>query len=306
MKVCKPLPVQLPAWMPICLCFCQCLLLSANVAVAMPVPGLQSGQTGNAASIAGNRQSSPAPSVQLPAQPEAPDQTSAPPSVRTAPHTQPPAQSAAHSHILLDPGHSSGKRGAMSCTGVAEYMYNNSLVHFVYGHLVRAGIVADVTRDPGGEASLSARAGMAKGRKLLISFHHDSAQPQFVKMVNGWPQSRKARGHSIFVSAKNPFFSQSFQAARILAQALYEMGLRPSTHHGEQIPGEGRPILDALLGIYQYDNLIVLKQAQSPALLLEAGVIIHPDDEELVRDADFQLKIATAVERAIRFALDNF
>lgn len=208
--------------------------------------------------------------------------------------------------ILLDPGHSKLRQGATSCTGLGEFAYNNGLVHFLYGHLARAGIRVDVTRDPEGEASLTQRALMARGRKLLLSIHHDSAQPQFIKMVNGRPFSDKARGYSIFVSGKNPFFKQSLAAARILGQALYDLGLRPSTHHGEPIAGENRPILDPMLGIYQYDNLIVLKQAQAPAVLLEAGVIIAPDDEVLVRTTDFRARVTKAVEQTIRQALDGF
>lgn len=194
----------------------------------------------------------------------------------------------------------------MSCTGLGEFAYNNGLVHFLYGHLTRAGIRVDVTRDPEGEASLTQRAQMARGRKLLLSVHHDSAQPQFIRMVNGRPFSDKAHGYSIFVSGKNPFFSQSLAAAKILGQALYDLGLRPSTHHGEAIAGENRPILDPMLGIYQYDNLVVLKQAKAPAVLFEAGVIIEPDNEILVRTTDFQNRVAIAVEQMTRQALAGF
>ncbi len=38
-------------------------------------------------------------------------------------------------------------------------------------------------------------------------------------------------------------------------------------------------------GIYAFDELTILKNAKSPALLLEAAVIVHPQ-EALISDTD--------------------
>ena len=60
-------------------------------------------------------------------------------------------------------------------------------------------------------------------------------------------------------------------------------------------------MLDEELGIYLFDDLVVLKKAQSPALLLEAGVIINPVDDARVKTKAYQLKIAEAIATAIKF-----
>jgi N-acetylmuramoyl-L-alanine amidase len=163
-------------------------------------------------------------------------------------------------------------------------------------------IHVDVTRSPDGEISLEERAKNSAGKKLFISIHHDSAQQQFIQYVNGNPCSNKAEGFSIFVSSKNAFFQESLAIARVLGQSLRNSGLNPSRHHGEKIQGEDRQLLDEKLGIYLFDDLIVLKKAQSPALLLEAGVIISPVDDVRIKTKVYQLKIAEAIAAAIKVA----
>ena len=208
--------------------------------------------------------------------------------------------------IALDPGHSPGSPGAKSCSGVYEHVYNSNLANTIVEYLAARNIQIAVTRPPGAEISLEARAKMSAGRKLFISLHHDSAQPQFITFRNGNPCSEKARGYSIFVSSINGFFQESLACARVLGEALRRSGLSPSTHHGERIKGENRELLDENLGIYRFDDLVVLKNALSPALLLEAAVIIHPLDDERSKTKAYQLIIADAVAKAVTFAVNNF
>ena len=72
-------------------------------------------------------------------------------------------------------------------------------------------------------------------------------------------------------------------------------GLRPSLHHAEKIAGENRQLLDPDLGIYRYDDLVVLRKADAPAILLEAAVLVHPQDEARAASAAYQRQIADAV-----------
>ncbi|MCR5259384.1 MAG: N-acetylmuramoyl-L-alanine amidase [Desulfovibrio sp.] len=208
--------------------------------------------------------------------------------------------------VILDPGHSAQRYGTLSCSGKKEYEYNNQLLMAVFPYLADQKIYVDVTRDPEEEITLMQRAEKSEGKKLFISLHHDSAQEQFITRVGGYPCSRKARGYSIFVSKKNPYFERSLSCARVLGEALRGAGLVPSTHHGEPISGENRTLLDAQLGIYLYDDLVVLKKSKCPALLLEAGVIIHPDEDKLVQTLDYKRSIANGIAQAIRYAQEHF
>ena len=56
-----------------------------------------------------------------------------------------------------------------------------------------------------------------------------------------------------------------------MGSALIESGLKPALHHAEPIKGENRPLLDEHTGVYEYTDLVVLKAAEMPAILLECG-----------------------------------
>ena len=207
--------------------------------------------------------------------------------------------------LLLDPGHSPKKPGATSCSGIPEYQFNDQLVQTIVRFLGERHLGCDVTRRPQEDLGLKERGAKARGHKWFLSIHHDAVQPVYLERINGQLCSRKARGYSLFVSQKNPHFETSLLYARVLGELLISMGFQPSTHHGEAIQGENRPLLDARLGIYQYDNLVVLKTSEAPAVLLEAAVIVHPDEERLARHPGFQKSIAEAVAQTLRFVQNH-
>lgn len=200
--------------------------------------------------------------------------------------------------LVLDPGHSPKSPGAISCNGVQEYRYNNALVAQITVSLANLpGVRVFLTKKDDEEISLKERVKDTTGKDLFISVHHDSVQPQFLNGQgrNGGKCSEKASGFSIFVSRKNPFFKESLAAAAMLGKCLLAQGLRPTLHHAEPIPGENRPLLDKEPGIYAYDDLVVLREARSPALLFEAGVIVNPIDEKTIQGDEFKRKVAKAI-----------
>jgi N-acetylmuramoyl-L-alanine amidase len=54
------------------------------------------------------------------------------------------------------------------------------------------------------------------------------------------------------------------------------------------------------LGIYAYDDLVVLREAHSPAILFEAGVIINPIDEKYIQSDVFKGKVAKAIRTVVQ------
>ena len=92
--------------------------------------------------------------------------------------------------------------------------------------------------------------------------------------------SDRFKGHSIFVSHDNADYRDSLQFARLLGQKLKDRGLKYTPHYVEKFMGSRQRILvDADVGVYRYDQLIVLKNNRIPAALLEAGSIINRDEE---------------------------
>jgi N-acetylmuramoyl-L-alanine amidase len=56
---------------------------------------------------------------------------------------------------------------------------------------------------------------------------------------------------------------------------------------------------DDALGIYRFDELVVLRSTRMPALLFEAGVIVNRDEEKLLRSPRHQKKLAAALTEAV-------
>jgi N-acetylmuramoyl-L-alanine amidase len=106
--------------------------------------------------------------------------------------------------------------------------------------------------------------------------------------------SDKFEGYGVFISKKNPDFDRSLAFARLAGSELEKI-LPFATHHNEAIKGENRPILDSERGIYEYDDLIVLKSALMPAALVECGVIINREQDLLLRQPAMQKIIAEAI-----------
>ena len=148
-----------------------------------------------------------------------------------------------------------------------------------------------------------AREVQAITRGIFLSVHHDSVQEIYLE---NWTFegkrhrfSNKYRGYSLFVSALNGAYEQSKTLAVSLGAMLRKSGFTPSYHHAEDIPGERRPVLDHAAGVFRYDNLAVLRNARIPALLFEAGVIVHQAEELDLQKPQTRSRLLEAALRGI-------
>jgi len=208
--------------------------------------------------------------------------------------------------IIIDAGHTHKAPGAMGITGKREVEYNDNLVSKLAHALTNAGFIPILTRNPNQEVKLEDRAVIANSHNALamLSIHHDSAQLSHLKPIEHhgiktYRTRTPISGYSIFVSKKNPQFDRSFIFAKLLGHELLRLERKPSLHHAEPIHGEGRLLLDADLGIYQYDDLTVLKKSKIPAILLEVGVIVDQHDEAYVSNIENQEAIIQAIVASI-------
>ena len=209
--------------------------------------------------------------------------------------------------IVIDPGHTPSQGGAVGVRGIREVQYNDRLVSQLVQALTLAGFDVALTRGPTENVSLEARAQYANARQadLFLSIHHDSAQLQYLEKtkagdLDAYRTTRSIAGYSIFVSQRNPRFAQSYAFAQMLGEEMRKLGRAPTLHHAESIAGESRELLAPDLGIYRFDDLVVLRQTVMPAVLLEAGVIVDPADEGYVSDPGNQARMVHAVVVAVR------
>ncbi|ARQ02382.1 N-acetylmuramoyl-L-alanine amidase family protein [Pseudorhodoplanes sinuspersici] len=233
------------------------------------------------------------------------------------PKTTPPAPQcdASKFHLILDVGHTPEIPGAISARGDTEYNFNLRLANVIKHKLEEAGFVRTTLLLGTGEAipSLVRRVSQANAMSadLLLSIHHDSVPQVFKSKWNyegkDLEYSDRFKGHSIFVSKDNVNYQRSLAFAQLLGGRLKARGMQYTPHYTESFMGSRRRmLLDAENGVYRFDQLVILRTPQTPAVLLEAASIVNRDEELLMGKEEHQLQIAGAVTEAVdKFCAQN-
>jgi N-acetylmuramoyl-L-alanine amidase len=218
--------------------------------------------------------------------------------------------------VAIDVGHTKTSPGAISVTGQPEYEFNLRIAH-----RLEEMLKAKSPNDPNTikpfiissekPMALPARTKIAASHNadLFVSIHHDSAQDQYLeeRQVDGKEQrfTNDYSGYSIFVSRKNLRYDESLDLAKRIGRAMKAASFPFARHHHEKIAGENRPYADEDAGVYAFDDLVVLKTAAMPAVLVECGVIVNPKEEQALLTKERQATIAAAIVRGIRDYLAN-
>ncbi len=191
--------------------------------------------------------------------------------------------------VIMDVGHTAESQGAIS--------------------LIEDGFNKTVLLVTGGSArpSLFKRAAKANGlsANLLVSIHHDSVPDP---LMESWEFEGKEShfsdrftGHSIFVSYENPQLDRSLLFGRLLGNELKDRGLQYARQYTQPIMGRyQRELVDREAGVYRFDQLIVLRKTQMPAVLFEAGSIINREEELVMNSAERLDLISASLKAAVR------
>jgi len=217
------------------------------------------------------------------------------------------AVSAGAATVAIDVGHFIEEPGATSARGRPELDFNRELAADIESAARSRGVGTLLIGADGFASRLTQRTADAAGADFFLSVHHDSVQPHFLET---WEFDRVERlfsdrysGFSLFVSRKNRALARSLACASAMGEALRGAGFSPSLYHADPIPGENKPFADRRNGVHYYDNLVVLKTAGTPAVLLEAGVIVNRDEELKVQSEEVRRRIAAAVADALHRCL---
>ncbi|MBM4288107.1 MAG: N-acetylmuramoyl-L-alanine amidase [Deltaproteobacteria bacterium] len=206
--------------------------------------------------------------------------------------------------VAIDIGHSPKDPGAISARGVPEYRFNRNIATLLLAELRQDPRFKDsfIINETGEAISLSGRSAWAErqGGDVLLSIHHDSVYPEDLSQ---WFYQGKIMdycdlfsGHSIFYSEKNGDTAESFRFAVILGSEMRRRGFTPTLHHANR---GNKVLVDKTRGIYRFDNLVVLKSADIPAVLFECGIIKNRNDELLLSDPKYQQRLVTVLYNAI-------
>jgi N-acetylmuramoyl-L-alanine amidase len=197
--------------------------------------------------------------------------------------------------IIVDAGHTPAHPGATGASGRVEHLYNLDLSQAVAADLQSAGDHITRTGADSREIGLADRPNAAPKADFFISIHHDS-------MPQAWideGRNKELKGYAIFVSERNPHYEKSLACAKTIGERLLAAGETPSLYHATPIKGENRPLIDRRLGIHRFDDLVVLKTAPMPAVLVEAGVIVNPDEERRLAAPATIDKLANAISKGV-------
>lgn len=211
--------------------------------------------------------------------------------------------------VALDAGHTPGDPGSTSARGKREFDFNDRLARESLAALKSAGFARAFLVNPyGKELPLYSRTKIAdkQGAQLFLSIHHDSVQPHY---LSSWTHagadqkySDQFSGFSLWVSRTNGAAAASLATAQAIGAGLVRRGLSPTLHHAEPIRGESRTLLDGSRGIYGRDDLAVLRTSTPPAVLVEAGVIVHRAEEARLEQRAHRAKIAAAMVEGVAAA----
>ena len=209
--------------------------------------------------------------------------------------------------IAIDVGHTLAASGAVSARGRSEFEFNHDLAVLIGVALAERGLGVLPINADGRIESLYARPQAAVGSDFFLSVHHDSVQAHLLSEWE-WEGTLRTysdvhRGFSFFVSRQSPDLETSLRCASAIGSRLRRLGFEAATHHANSLPGKERPYADVANAVHYYDNLVVLYRTTLPAVLFEAGVIKHRDEEIELRDPARQGRMADAIATGIAACL---
>ena len=204
--------------------------------------------------------------------------------------------------VAVDVGHTLAAPGATSARGRSEFDFNRDLAREVAAALINRGIAARLVNDDGRIASLRERPKTVPDADFFLSIHHDSVSEH---ELTPWTWQGEAQsysdayaGHSLFVSQDNPAPDATLTCASAIGARLQRMGFVPTEKNARR-----RAWADHANTVHWYDNLIVLYRTTVPAVLFEAGVIKHRDEELLLRDPARQRRMADGIATGVAACL---
>ena len=209
--------------------------------------------------------------------------------------------------IVLDVGHTAESEGATSARNVPEFVFNLRLAQRIEQKLKAEGFAETRLLLTEGKARPSLIKRVAKANNLnanlFLSIHHDSVPNS---LLENWEfEGKKSHfsdrfsGYSVFVSRNNPDFKTSLSFAELVAKEMKVQGLEYAKQYTQAIMGRYQhPLLNKKTGVYSYDQLVVLRSTQMPAVLLEAGSIINRDEELKMNSPERQDIVGSAVAAA--------
>ena len=232
------------------------------------------------------------------------------PQSQTVPPTLLPSPMADKKVIVIDPGHGGTETGAKGQGGTLEKDVTISIARKLRGIIESSGTRAILTRDGDQMVTLDDRTSRANNNKadLFISIHANATIRGKARGAETYFLSTQAtddEARNIAAVENNAIgLEQAPAVQEDLKLILWDMAqteyLTESSQLAEIIQQELNTTLSISNRGIKQAPFRVLTGATMPAVLIEVGFINNPDEEKLMADSEYQLKIASAIFRSIQ------
>ncbi len=211
--------------------------------------------------------------------------------------------------VVIDAGHGGRDPGATSVSGeVAERQLTLAFAQELRDKLVERGRVrVAMTRDDDRYLTLDQRAAVprALGASLFISVHTDSAPNPLARGASIYSLSDVASdaGAARFAATENrgaqAMVESNGSVSAILSDLAVRSEMSASADFASRLVRKSAGRFELRPEPHRFAAFHVLRRAQTPAVLFEAGYISNVDDEALLRSPVHRKEIVLALAQAI-------
>jgi N-acetylmuramoyl-L-alanine amidase len=210
--------------------------------------------------------------------------------------------------VVIDAGHGGRDPGATSVSGqVREKDLTLALAQAVRDTLVKRGRVrVAMTRDDDRYLTLEDRAAVARrlGAAMFVSVHIDSAPNPLARGASVYSLSDIASdAEAARLAARENGDADSGPRSNSVDAILADLAMRSqmtaSANLAARLVGKAAGRVELRPNPHRFAAFHVLRRADTPAVLFEAGYLSNADDEVMLRNPDERAKMVLALAQAI-------
>jgi N-acetylmuramoyl-L-alanine amidase len=218
------------------------------------------------------------------------------------------ARAAGRPIVVIDPGHGGRDPGATAVSGsIVEKDLTLALARELRDRLIDRGRVrVALTRNSDRYLTLDDRAGVARrlGASLFLSLHMDSAPNPLARGATVYSLSDVASDAEAARFAQVQNAGGGFGAADGSVQSmLSDLALRSqmtaSADLASRLVRKSAARVTLRPEPHRFATFHVLRRAQAPAVLFEAGYLSNVDDEQLLRTPEYRASIVASLAETI-------
>ena len=210
--------------------------------------------------------------------------------------------------VVIDAGHGGRDPGAISVSGqVREKDLTLTLAQALRDELVKRGRVrVAMTRDDDRYLVLDDRAAVARrlNAAMFVSIHIDSAPNPLARGASVYSLSDVASDAEAarLAARENADFSHGSAAGTVdtmLADLAMRLQMSASADLASRFVNKAAGRVELRPNPHRFAAFHVLRRAEAPAVLFEAGYLSNADDELLLREPNERSKMVLALAQAI-------